>query len=239
MTPTQTYYNDLLFLAGKINLYILLIPIVVGIYYWKNLNVSLKIFLYFKLADLVYNFSEIIFIYTVKSFASFKKIIFSLDIHDTSFLGIFGLFITYYFIGRFYSKLLEKPTSFWIRWSSWFLLLLSIIIYFFIDGYNKQGSVNQTVYRFYIGIVPILYVGQIFQSKVSFNLWKNSYFLISLGLLIPNLLSVIMSIVSDNIHENNFPLFVKLSLIRNGFGFFSEIIFAYAFFNARYVNRLK
>lgn len=239
MNSEEKIYNNLFIFSSKIGIIFTIIPILLVLFRRKKLNQSLWIFLFYLLATIGVNLLEQGFIWIANNYTSLilpylKKF----QISDVNFLNIFFRLADYIGLGLFFGSILEKNVGSWVKKISYACAAFAIVVYFFIDGYNQYGVVNPLMDRIYVIVLPLLYIKQVHQSEPTINLWKNSYFLISLGVLIPELFSMIMSFTGDKLYETDFILFIKLSLVRNLLTVLAQFAFAYAFYQARYLKFL-
>ena len=85
----------------------------------------------------------------------------------------------------------------------------------------------------YVGYLLLLFPG--FKLKI-FNVKTLCISLFGIGLLLSNLSSFFKSFSGDKLNETDFPLFVKLSLVRNIFAVIGQVFFAIAFYRAGYAK---
>lgn len=239
MEETQNFYNNILSIAGSITIYSTILPILFGFWKWKSLNKPIKLVLYYFLLLLFMEALERFFYwYASNYYEQIKVVLDKFQISDTSFLGITHALPDFIFVGWIFSFVLYKQLGDNIQKISWFLFIFSIVIYFYIDGYNNIGVVNPTIDRLYLIIIPVIYLYYLSKSPPILSLWKNPFFLFALGLLLPNLLSFFLSFFGDKLEKTDFPAFVKFSIVRNIFTVFAQVFFIMVFYHARFAKFL-
>jgi hypothetical protein len=214
-------------------------PVIIGLWKFKKLSKPLQLVLFYFIALLFFELIELLFVWVANNhfylIASFIK---KYQISDTSFLGITHILPDFVFVGWAYSFVLNKNISRSVKLISWLMGAVVLFVYFYIDGFNKFGTINPIIDRLYLMIIPLLYFWQLSKEPTNISYWKNPFFLIAIGLFLPNLFSFYMSFFGDKLNETDFPLFVKLSVVRNVFTIIGQIFFALAFYRAGYAKYL-
>lgn len=232
--------NEILLLAGKITTFLMLLPIAVGIWKWQRLNKPLKAFFYFCLVSFLLNILELLFVWIcnnrvewVLPFLKWAKI------GNTNFVHIFYGLKNYIFLGWFYSYVF-KPASLahWVKPAVWVLCIVSLINYFFIEGYNVASGFNYIVPSIFCWLPPMVFMWYIFREDSKVPLTRNSYFWIFLSLIVSNLPSFLQSFMGQKIYETDFLLFVTISSFKNFFLIIGVAFRTIGFWNARYVRFL-
>jgi len=238
MEEQRIFYSDLLIYFGKIITLSSFIPLLLAMWKRKVLIKPIKLMALYLLALIGSNLLEQGFIWsTGKYYYTFwKPILDALQITDTNFLNVIGRLIDYIFVGWVFSFALSEPWASRVKWGSWVLIPLAILIYFFVDGFRAYGTVNAILNRGYLVVVPALYFWHLFNSPPNLTLWQNPFFLFGLGLFVPNLFGFIMSFVGDKLNETDYLTFVKVSIFRNCLTILAQFFFAYAFYQARYAK---
>ena len=116
---------------------------------------------------------------------------------------------------------------------------MALINYLFIEGYLVYGVFNPTADAVFAFALPLIYLGYLYRLDTMVPLSKNPYFWISLGLVVPNLISLIFHFVGNKLLETDFILFAKLTIAKNGITVIGHILIAIGFYYARYVNFLS
>lgn len=233
-------YEQLYNIVGDITFVFFAITILFGVFKWKSLGINITRFFYYTFAVFVYNGIEQIFIWSVKIYTSWWiPWLNKFSITDTNFMALYGRLIDIAFLLPFYFLILElNPRKNW-RIAYWALLLICILIAIYIDGWRNYGTVNSIINRGLLIILPMAYFWKLYRQLPSLSLWKNPYFLISLGLLIPNLLSIVMSFIGDKLSATDYVLFIKVSLFRNFVSLIGQLLFIRAFLFARFEKFLS
>ena len=224
-------YNKILILFDRVSILFWFIPIPTILLNWNRMSKELKIFAFYLVALLSLHFIENIHIWAVLKFDPYWEFMKSIDIRDTNFFNIFYRLTSYIFLGFFYEITILKENNHELNFKkkSLILCMIAIFIFFFIDGYSKFGTVNSILSKCFQIILPLISINQMFKYRLNSNIWKNSFFLVNLGILLPTAFTLILSFFSDSLHENHFILFVQSIIARNIISLIGEILFAFAF----------
>ena len=239
MNEIEQLHSHYLKSFGEAATAFMVLPLAMAVIYRKNLTKPLKLVFLYLLILFFYNFSESLFVWLVNTYTNFilpylKKF----NISDTNFIAIIGRLIDYIFVGWIFSYALKAPISQWLKKVSWGLIPLAILVYFFVDGFRTYGTVNAIINRVYLVAVPALYFWHLFRSVPNLSLWRNSFFLFGLGIFIPSLIGLMMSFIGDKLNQTDYVAFVKLSIFRNVLTILAQFVFAFAFYQAKYVKFL-
>lgn len=232
--------SNIFLLFYRIYTVTLLFPLVVALLQRKYLNKSLKYFVVYKILNLFFNILEQVFIWAVNTWRDFfVPILNRFGIGDTSFLAIFYYLNDFIFIVLFYRYLSNNKnyikSSYYI---SIFLLTMILINYFFIEGYRTFGIFNPTVDSIFVFSIASFYLLHLYRSHLMLPLQKNPYFWISLGLIVPQVISFFLFLVGDIFHKEDYALFLVMSIIKNCFLILAQVLFAVGFWRARYAQYL-
>ena len=241
MTELEAYYNDVLIFYGKIAIVFLWIPVFVAWVKWKHLNRPLKVFHWYLMAIILNNLLAQLVLWTFrKDYESFwKPYLTAWKIDNIHFLNIIYDLIVLSFVGYFYYILLKKiQASNWLKYLICFLCLVAIINHLYIDGFRSFGIINSTITGIFVTFLPCLYLWHLNKAEPGISLSKNPYFMISLGLFVPSLISLIYLFLGDEIYKHDFVLFVKFQMVKNLIDVISQGFFIVAFWNARFVRFL-
>jgi hypothetical protein len=238
MNEQEKIYNELLIFYGRITFLTILIPIVVAIWYYKQLNKPLKIFFYFLVATLIIGLLEQVFIQV----ASYTKILTPFlkyfKIEDTNFYQIVYFLKNYIFLSWFFINSYSSSTlRIWVKYVSILLIFASLVNYFFIEGYHVYGHFNPAVNNLYCFLIPTILLWYVYnntESKVPLS--KNPFFWINLGYVVQNLFTLFFELVGDKLHQTDFILFCQLALGRNIIAFIGFVSCAVGFYYARYTK---
>jgi len=224
-------------LIARITLSFSIIPIAVALCRWKYLNHALTLFFIYKVLSLLVNLFEQFFIwYATKFYSSIEPLLTRLGIGDTSFIGIFFHIIAYIYLGRFYKTLLDGTAGKVILGLAYLLLTISIVNYVFIEGYQVYGKFNPAAAAIFTFSTGVYYLYHIFRSNLTLPLYRNPYFWLTIGVIIPNLLGVFLFIIGDAVHQEDYKFFTALSSFKNGFLVIGQILMAIGFYHAPYAR---
>lgn len=231
LSELEQHYNNILILFDRFSILFLLIPVPFALKKIRNIQFPMKVFAYFLFTSLLLHISEHIHIWAVLKYDPYWEFMKSINIRDTNFFNIFYRLTSYIYLGIFYQLTLfqKKSEQSPIKNIAFGLCVVTIFIYFFIDGYNKFGTVNSILSRCFMIVLSLWSIKQIFKYQLNFRIWKNPFFLISLGILFPTAFTLILSFFSDTLHENDFILYVKTIIGRNIISLAGEILFALSF----------
>lgn len=239
MTELEKFYNTLYGNIGLVLLVVRILVLLAGVWKWKFLNRPLRIFWFYLLALIVYNLLERGFVWSVNNYTdAWLPYLEKYKIGDTNFLNIIGVVLNYIFLGWVYGHILPEKWSGWVRRVSWVLVVVALVVYVWLDGFRTYGNINAILNRAFLIGGALTHLWFLYQSLPTLNLWKNSYFLISLGLLVTNLPWLFLSFVGDKTNTTDGVLFLQLSTLRHAFTLVSLLLFAYAFHQARYARFL-
>ncbi len=232
--------NPDLIIFGRITTATLLLPIIIALWQRTNLNQPLKVFLLYKILNIFFNILLYIFVWgATKYFLHVESYLKYWQITNTSFLDILFVLNDYIFVGYFFYLLLErKPFGIWIWRTAMVLMLTNIINYLFVEGYKSVGFFNPTSDAIFVFSVAAFYLWHLYKSQLALPITKNPYFWICAGLILPHLIGFFLFLVGDVAQEENFPLFVSLSIAKNSFLIVAQIFYAIAFWRARYAQYL-
>jgi hypothetical protein len=236
LSPTEQYYNQFVILFDGISLFFWLIPLPFIWLYWKELNKPLKLFGAYLFTLFFWHIIEQIHIYTVLKNDFYWEIMKGLDLRDTNFLGITYRLTTLLFLNVFYQYTFDKTNSYLFLEKPIFIIscFVCISIYFYVDGYKEYGTVNSTLIRSYLIVLPTIAIYKLAKVQLNNTIWKNPIFLINMGLLVPNIFMLLMSFLGSDLHKSNFILFAQSGVIRNILSLLGELLFVMAYRNHRY-----
>jgi hypothetical protein len=230
----ETKFEFIYQVVGKIFFLFTLIVILCGLIRFKALNYSLKIFLTYLFLTFIYNGIEQLFLWSVNAHTEkWLPILNKFKITDTNFLALYGRLIDIAILAPFYIFILEfKRKKMWIL-GAICLFIFCIVIAIYVDGWRNYGTINSLINRSLLILLPLTYLWKLIKKTQQLSFWKNPYFLISLGILIPNLFSIIMSFIGNKLASTDYVLFIKVSLFRLFVSFFGQLLFIRAFLYAK------
>ncbi len=229
--------NNSLILSGKIALLSTIIPIVFALLKWKLLTRGLKIFLRYIILYVLLNSLDFIYVYLVDNYTSFFESWLIITGYSLFFLLILYQLNNFLTLGHFFSYLLKERAYGKKIWGlSVFLSLLAILAYILEKGWKNYGTIGPSAEAIYLFIVPLFYLWYLSRATHSIPSLKNPYFLISLGLALPNLIGSFLYFTGDFIQAENFCLFARLSITKNCFYILAQFLFVLAFWRAHFTK---
>jgi hypothetical protein len=239
MDPKVKMINDLHQLNAKVAVVIMVIPIIIAFLNYKKLNKALKIVnIYcFSLLSILLLLQLIILV--VDSFKDFfVPILITLKIRDMSFISILDYLNKFITLGLFYSIVISRGQfAKLIKNLSLFLVISSLINYFFIEGYNVQSVYNSTTSSIFCFLLPLIHLWYLYNDiETKVPLIKNPYFWISLGIMLPNLVGLFMNLAGKKMEETDTILFLQANIVHDIIQMIGYILIAYGFHNAKYTK---
>jgi hypothetical protein len=212
------------------------IPVIVAIFYRRFWNQPLRIIFYYCLATLLVNlFEQGVIWVSAHRFHWIEDFILYFKIGNTFFLLILYYLKNFLLLGWFFSKVFPlvsfRPV---ILRLSWLFSLLVLLNHCFVEGYHAPGIFNPILEGLFLILLPLLYLWFSQRNSLRIPLKKNPYLWVSLGIMIPELLSVFLDLSGDYIYESDFILYVKLYSAKNLIEISGQIFLALAFYYGRY-----
>jgi hypothetical protein len=228
--------------SGQIVTIMTFIVLLIGLWKWRHHNKPLRIFFYYIFATLVLHFVEQGFIWATRKstyYDEFKPFLDTFGITSTAFLSIFVFLKNVILLGWFYIVLLAKePITIYLKKVIWILIITEIISYLFVEGHNSFGIINPTIDGIFCFVFPMIYLWFLYNFGKLIPLFKNSFYLISTGLIIQNLFGLLYFFTSDKLYETDIVMYSIVSIVRNGIDIIGYLFFAYAFYQAKYAKYL-
>lgn len=240
MTPEENQYNNFLTEFGQVTIATMLLPVVVALLRYQQLNKVAWVFFWYLVSTIGVNLIEQAFIWAVNSYTSFwLPYLTRWKIGDTHFLGILAYLTDFLFLGWFYN-LIIKPISVakWTFRLSMMLALVALIDYIWITGYAAPGVLTPTLNGLFTIILPMIQLWFLIQQDHKVALYKIPYFWFSTGLILSHLFSLLFFFIGDKIYQTDFLLFVKLSIAGNCLRILAHLLYAYGFGQARTLRYL-
>ncbi len=241
MNEKQLFLNLISIYLGRIATMAMIIPIFMAIVKFSYCNKPLKILFAFSSARFISSvFIQILIWATVTYRNFFLPIFYQFDIQDFNFTSILAHVINFSLLGWYFSLMIEnKKFSLLIKQISILLFLSVIINYLFVEGYKVYNVFNSISSNIFCFILPLIHLWFIYKqdSKVPIN--KNPYFWISLGLLIPNLLGLITSIIGKKLRETDITLYLQVDIVYGVLQILGYLLIALGFYYARYTKYLS
>lgn len=240
MTPEESAFNLFLVEAGKYFTLFYLLPI--GIAFWKrpHWNKPLRVFLYFLIATFLLNGLEQLIIWAATNYYPFfKPYMQRWQIGNTLFLYVLFYLRDFLLLGYFYSLIFYPPHQ---RRPVWLisvaLSVFAVLNYVYIDGFRGYGVVGPTLDALFCFLLPAYYLWRQRTVPYSLSITKNSYYWFSLGLILQNLMGLLFYYTAAKLQQSDFKLYISAFLIKNLLEMLGVSLFAYAFYQARYVRFL-
>lgn len=229
--------NNQLLLSGKIAIYTMVIPLIVAMIKWRSLNRILRFFFLYCLATLILNLVDLGYVYAVNNYTPFFKHWLEITDYSLNFLAILHQLKSFLLLGFFFSLLLANKNYGKGLWQlSLAISLVAVIAYIVEQGWRNYGVVGPTMLAFFLFATPFFYLWYLSRNSLSLPFPKNPYFLISLGLILPNLIGLILFFIGDSLRENDFCVFARFSIAKNCFVVLELLLFSLAFIRARFAN---
>lgn len=234
---SEAELNNLFLISGRAYIVSMIIPIIAAVWERKVLNKPLKVFLWYIIILLLANLLEQAFIWAVNTWQEFfVPILQKAGIGDTNFLSIIYDLPAFAFLGWFYFLLLPAKYSKWIKWIAISLFVAVLVNYLFIEGYQGYGKFNPNATAIFTFGAAFFYLWHLYRSHLVLPLTRNPYFWLSFALIIPYLIGFFLYLVGDVTHEENYQLFVMMSVAKNFFLIIAQILMAVGFWRARYAK---
>lgn len=222
---------------GKVVTGTMLIPIAVGLWQWKYLSKALRIFFVYVCVTFgLFLLEHAFYYFAVTYYTDLKPFLDYWAIQDVNFLSILFQLDDLILLAWFYYLLFPPKQADRILWVTIGLIILVVINYRYIEGYHVFGSVNYTVVAIFVTGVAFGYLYRLYRSQLTLPLTKNPYFWMSLALIIPQLIGLFLLLIGDISHEENYALFITMSLTKNVFLLVSQLLMAVGFWRARYAR---
>lgn len=230
MNQIEAHYYRLLEQTGYVYTVLLLVPVIVAWIYWKRLSKPLKVFHWYLVARIVIVLtSEVLYRAFVEYSHFWTPVLGFLGISNMHFMNILSSLSQVIGIGYFY-MLLSSHAGFCrvMKYVMGGMIVLISSDYFFFEGYKRFGQ-WAWLEGIFILVVPALFLWKIIKKDTEVVPLKNSYFLISLGLFLTNLIALVYFFLGSSLYETNMVLFVKMQLAKNGVNVLGQLLFLLAF----------
>lgn len=241
MLTAEAYYNHLMLQTSQGVIVISLVPLLWGLFKWKQLNKALIIFWFFLLASVCLFLLEQLFVWSVEHYPDFWwPILDQLEISDTNFLRYPYQLNNFILLGWFlYHVLIPAPIARYVKYLSLGLAVLVSIHYFFNQGYLVAGGFNSTVSAAYCFALPLVSMWYLYNQYNKVPLVHNPYFWINLGLIIPNILGFFLYFAGDIMFRERFDLFAQITITKNSVEMIAQLLTTIGFFYARNTKYLS
>jgi hypothetical protein len=232
MTPLEKQYNDILTQFGQFTTAATYVTLVVAVFRIRYFNKAMWVFFAYIVATIFIYTLEATFIWAVKNYTAFwLPYLKRFDISDTNFLEILSTLKSIILIAWFYKILLAEKWGMYLGYVCIIMTIFAIVDYIWITGYKTSGMLMPTLVGFFLVIFPMLYLWQLYKRDNRISIYKIPFFWLSIALVIANF-------VSEKMYETDFILFVKFSVARNVVTILRYFVFAYGFWQAKYLRFL-
>ena len=229
--------DSLFILISRISVAIMILVVLTGLWKRKYFTKAIWIFLIYRIIALFFNFIEQAFIWcSINYLDLILPFLERFQIGSTSFLSIFFQWNNLFFLSWFYALLMPDRYGKWIKIIAGILLVTMTVNYLFIEGYHDYGVFNPNANAIFTFSLGFFYLWHLYRSELSLPLAKNTYFWFSIALAIPYLTSFILFLIGDVSHEENYPLFVTMSLMKNGLFMVGQIFMIIGFLQSKYAK---
>jgi hypothetical protein len=234
-------YKQMYIYTGQLATAAMLIPLLMALFSWQQLNKALTVYFYYCLVTFLLDLSEATFVWSVKHNKDFFVPIFNAyHIKNTNFLRICFNIKNFIFVGLYFRTVLPRVwQKIWVWRVSLSLLFICLINYCFIQGINFAAGFNGVVDIIWSLILPLVAMWYEFNRDSLVPLKRNPYFWINLGLIIMGVLSLFFYLVTLKLQAtdpNN--LLAKLAIAKNGVYLLSLGFVTVGFYHARYTKYL-
>ncbi len=234
------YYNELVKHYAIIVTAIMILPIIVALFYKNYWNKPLRFFFRFQLASFCINLFMQLFIWTIGHYRPFfVPYMDKWDIHDTNFISILSYLNNFALLGAYYVIVIKSERlSKSIKWLSIALFIAALINYLFIEGFRVYSFFNATASALYCFIIPLLHFWFVFKTDTDVPIYRNSYFWLGLGLIIPNVIGLFLHFTGNKLYATDVVMYFKLSIVKYYFVMLAQVLIAIGFYYARYTKYL-
>lgn len=231
----NSFYEHWLLFSGKVVLFALALVLLYGLMKWKWFDKILKIYWVYLFLWFLLDFAEPLFVWSVRQYPGYwKPVLVQLDITTTTFLRYPFQVLNFTLLGWFLYRLLApKPAAQVVKWVSITFLLTTTVNYFFLKGYTMATGYNYTVNAVFCFALPLLSMWFVYSESQRVILSHNPYFWINLGLILPNILSFLLSFIGNILFEENYPLFAQIAISKNIVEIVAQGLTAIGFYYAR------
>ncbi len=174
-----------------------------------------KLLLIYSIIAVITAVFEAFFVFLVNQFKEFFiPILKKLEISDTFFISPFYFLDEFLFVGLAFAFAVKAQLKKILISVSLVCFFAEIINTIWLEGYkNSQtfGSLGLSLFNIFISL---LYLKEFLKTKNQKNSLKDSFFIISISILIPYTFSVLLYVTTKSLFEENYILFQKLQFFR-------------------------
>lgn len=237
--------QEYLILTGKIVTVCYMLPILIGIWRWSFLDKSLRLFFIYIVATFLLNALEQLFMWATRlsiHYYDLKPYLDYWEITNPMFMYILFYLKNALLLGWLYSTALASTPriSQRIGWVAVGLAAFELLSYFFIDGYKGYGNLNPTLDGIWCFALPMLYLWFMYkQTQITIPLTKNSFFWISFGLILTNLIGLLFFYTADKLYESDVVTYSIVFMIKNSTTIAAIVFYCIAFYRANYIRFIR
>ena len=238
MGEEKVYWDEILKLFASVTVAAMVVPIIVALMFRRYWNRALLVAFWYYLATfLLSSLEQFIFWACPRYREACVQILEYWDINNTFFLSILFFTKDYILLGWFFKLIVPvKRIGNIIKWCSIIFVIASWINHCFIEGYKGFGIFNSGINAIYMVSLPLLYLWYSQKESLRIPLHKNPYFWISIGLLIPSLLTLFLYFSGNYILESDYKLYSILKSIENGFAIIGLVLVCIGFTRSRFAR---
>jgi hypothetical protein len=230
--------KDIVTISGRVATILMLVPLMYSIIYLKNSDKALKIMQLFCFIRFIISILTQSIIWIIKTNKDvFIPILNFLDIHNMNFISILAHLSNFSILGWYFSVvIINKKTSQIIISISILLFVTSLLNYFFVQGYKDHNVFNSTSSNIFCFILPSIHLWFLYLIDSKVQLYKNPYFWVSFGLIIPNLFGLLTSIISKKLHDTDLVLYYQVDIVYILLQIIGYFFISKGFYYARYTK---
>jgi hypothetical protein len=239
MFSNEQTLNTMLIWVARIATIVMCAPFIIAVFKNKELNKSLRIFRAYWLVFLIISiFTQLLIWLIYNKYALCAPYLKMFKIRNLDFISIFAHLNVYIGLSLYFAcalRPINEKLSKRTLYISGFLAITSLANYFFIEGHEVQSVFNSTAATLFCIVLPMIHLTYLYKTDSVVPLQRNPYFWIGLGVMIPNLLSLIVSTAGQKIQETDKILFLQTNLTQDILVTIIQVIFfSQAFLLARY-----
>jgi hypothetical protein len=177
---------------------------------------------------------EMIFVYLVKTHTVFfLPYLQRYEIDDTFFISPLYYLNEIIFYGLAFSYAIGGRLQKIIQWIVVLLALAESINTFGVEGYKDAQSVGSLAISAFSIFLSVLYIQNFYTKKIRTIGFRDSFFVISWGILIPAILSLLVYVFTKSLFDTDTFLYYKISIFRMLIESFCLLLVAYGVYLIR------
>lgn len=135
------------------------------------------------------------------------------EIDDTFFISPFYFLNEIVFLGLAFSNAIGEKLKKYVLQLVFILAILEILNTLFFERYKDAQTIGSICTSLFLIVMSLIYVS-IFSRKSPKSTLKDSFFIISISILVLNLISIIIFVFTKGLFENNTKLYYQISILR-------------------------